>query len=321
MVAPGASWMPIGELSRRLGVSSDLLRKWESRYAVLRPDRTAGNQRLYSRTDEARAQVMLRHLEAGVPAAQAAELASAARFKITPGIKTETATAQAAAARAGMQAALERYDETAAEQALETLYATFTSTTVIRDVFLPYLHEIGERWAGSELSVAQEHFASAFIHSRLLGLARGWDRGLGPRVLLACPADEQHAFGLIALGIALHQIGWRITYLGADTPIPVIVEAAASIQPRLTVITAVTSQRLEPVIADLKRLAGCGPLAIAGAGASPELAAACRATYLAGDPITAAAAVFGQAPSAPDGQAGSGTAPYGATVSVSSARA
>lgn len=29
MVAPAASWMPIGELSRRTGVSSDLLRKSE----------------------------------------------------------------------------------------------------------------------------------------------------------------------------------------------------------------------------------------------------------------------------------------------------
>ena len=84
------------------------------------------------------------------------------------------------------------------------------------------------------LTVAQEHFASGFIHARLLALARGWDRGLGPRALLACAPGEQHTFGLIAFGIALHEIGWRITYLGADTPIPMVIEAAASVQPRLT---------------------------------------------------------------------------------------
>jgi len=54
--------MPIGELSRRLGVSTDLLRKWERRYGVLKPGRTTGNQRLYSHLDEARARVMLRHV-------------------------------------------------------------------------------------------------------------------------------------------------------------------------------------------------------------------------------------------------------------------
>ena len=171
--------MPIGELSRRLGVSTDLLRKWEQRYAVLKPGRTIGNQRLYSHLDEARARVMLRHVRDGVPAAQAAELAIATRFRITSGATSETTTDQLSVARAEMQRALERYDETTAEQALEKLFASAGPATVIRDVFLPYLQEIGDRWADGHLNVAQEHFASGFIHSRLLALARGWDRGLG----------------------------------------------------------------------------------------------------------------------------------------------
>src|SRR5512140_1940437 len=137
MVAPGASWMPIGELSRRLGVSTDLLRKWERRYAVLKPGRTIGNQRLYSQLDEARARVMLRHVGNGVPAAQAAELAIATRFRIASRATTETTTDQLSAARAEMQRALERYDETTAEQALEKLLASAGPATVIRDVFLP----------------------------------------------------------------------------------------------------------------------------------------------------------------------------------------
>jgi DNA-binding transcriptional MerR regulator len=294
MVAPAASWMPIGELSRRTGISSDLLRKWERRYAVLKPRRTTGNQRLYSRVDEARARLMVRHIHDGMPAAQAAELAVAARFRITPATTSAPATTidQAAEARAEMQAALERYDETTAEQALEKLFTTFTTTTVIRDVLMPYLHETGERWADEHLSVAQEHFASAFIHSRLLALARGWDRGLGPRAVLACPGDEQHTFGLIAFGIALHQIGWRITYLGANTPIPMIAEAAASVQPRLTVITAVTPTRLETVRPELRDLSTRWPLALAGAGASRELADHCQALHLASDPITAAGSIL-----------------------------
>lgn len=52
-----------------------------------------------------------------------------------------------------MQAALEHYDETTAEQALERRHAKFTPITVVRDVFLPYLHQIGERWASRDLSL------------------------------------------------------------------------------------------------------------------------------------------------------------------------
>jgi DNA-binding CsgD family transcriptional regulator/DNA-binding transcriptional MerR regulator len=78
--------MPIGVLSQRVGVSPDLLRKWERRYGVLKPTRTAGNRRLYSRIDEARVQLMLRHMGRRLPAAQAAQLALAAHFKQAPGV-------------------------------------------------------------------------------------------------------------------------------------------------------------------------------------------------------------------------------------------
>ena len=285
--------MPIGELSRRLGVSTDLLRKWERRYAVLKPGRTIGNQRLYSRLDEARAQVMLRHVRNGVPPAQAAELAIATRFRIASGATSETTTDQLATARGEMQGALERYDETAAEQALEKLFASAGPTAVIREVFLPYLQEIGERWADGHLTVAQEHFASGFIHSRLMALARGWDRGLGPRALLACAPGEQHTFGLIAFGIALHELGWRITYLGADTPLPMVIEAASSVQPRLTTVTAAMPGALDRAVPGLSDLAARWPLAIAGAGSSQQIAARCGAVHVPDDPITAARSLFG----------------------------
>ena len=46
-------------------------------------------------------------------------------------------------------------------------------------------------------------FASQLLRGRLLGLARGWDRGAGPRALLACAPGEQHDLALIAFGLAL----------------------------------------------------------------------------------------------------------------------
>ena len=185
--------MPIGELSRRIGVSTDLLRKWEHRYAVLSPGRTAGNQRLYSQVDEARARLMLRHVRNGMSAAQAAELAIGARFRIAA---DTTATSSAAAAKTAhareqMQAALEQYDETTAEQALSTLLVTFNATTVIRDVLLPYLHDIGERWADGHLSVGQEHFATTSSTAGCSGWrADGTVALVRARCWRVCPASS-----------------------------------------------------------------------------------------------------------------------------------
>jgi MerR family transcriptional regulator, light-induced transcriptional regulator len=55
---------------------------------------------------------------------------------------------------------------------------------------------------------------------------RGWDRGAGPRALLACPSGERHDFGLIILGLALRDRGWRVTFLGPATPIETLAAAA-----------------------------------------------------------------------------------------------
>jgi DNA-binding transcriptional MerR regulator len=288
MVAPGASWMPIGELSRRVGVSSDLLRKWERRYGILRPGRTAGNHRLYSRVDEARVRLMLDHVRQGMPAAQAAELAIAARFRVTPDAAPSEMLDQLALARGRMLEALARYDETSADQILEKLLARVSPTSIVRDVFLTLMHDVGEEWASGRISIAQEHFSTGFILTRLLTLARGWDHGLGPRVLLACPSGEQHTLGLIAFGIAVHQIGWRVTYLGPDTPAGMLLEAADSVKPRLIVVAALTVGRLDTAAPELERLAGQWPLAVAGDAASAAVAVRIGARYLADDPVSAA---------------------------------
>jgi len=51
--------------------------------------------------------------------------------------------------------------------------------------------------------VAQEHFASNVLRGRLLGLARGWGEGVGPRAVLACAPGELHDLPLIVFGLTL----------------------------------------------------------------------------------------------------------------------
>ena len=65
----------IGELSKRAGVTPELLRAWERRYGLLRPARSAGGLRLYSPADVERVALMQQHLAEGMAAAEAAALA------------------------------------------------------------------------------------------------------------------------------------------------------------------------------------------------------------------------------------------------------
>jgi DNA-binding transcriptional MerR regulator len=284
--------MRIGELSRRTGVNPELLRAWERRYRLLRPRRTTGGTRMYASTDEARVRLMRRYLDEGLPPAQAAEMVTATRLSVRPGRAAGSIPpAEVAEAHAEMHASLDHFDETSAQRALERLFGTYSASIVLRDVMMPYLREVGQRWAKGRVSVAQEHFATNFMHARLLAFARGWDRGLGPRALLACAPGEQHTFGLIGFGVALHQHGWRITYLGADTTVAMVEEAAAHVSPDLVVFCAVMRERMTAMVDGLRLLSERWPTAIAGAGTSVTLAAQVSARHLAGDPVTAAETV------------------------------
>jgi methanogenic corrinoid protein MtbC1 len=164
---------------------------------------------------------------------------------------------------------------------------------VLRDVVLPYLHDLGDRWERGEVSVAQEHFASHVVRGRLAGLARGWGNGSGPLVLLACPPDEQHDLALLVFGIVLNRGGWRVEFLGGSTPMQDTLRVTSRTHPSLVVLTASRSDRFAPVTDELAALAELVPLALAGAGATAELAQRVGARLLIGDPVTAAERLAG----------------------------
>jgi DNA-binding transcriptional MerR regulator len=285
-----APQLRIGELSRRIGVSPELLRAWERRYGLLRPERSGGGFRLYGPADEQRIRLMQEHLERGLSAAEAARLSLAGERPALVEAEPDSVRSPTRA-RARLTAALDDFDELEAQAVLDDLLASFTLDTVLGEVVLPYLHELGDRWAVGEITVAQEHYASSLLRGRLLGLARGWGNGLGPRVVLAGAPGEQHDLGLIAFGLALRGRGWRVTFLGQDTPLQEVAGVARALDPALVVVTATVPSRLAAVADDLRAVAEVAPLAIAGAGADAVIAGHVGGRLLEGDPVSAAEAL------------------------------
>ena len=269
----------IGELSQRTGVSPERLRAWERRYGLLRPSRSPGGFRLYSDEDEARIRRMTAHLAEGVAAAEAARLADAAPER-------SIVVGSLARLREDLETALETFDEAAAQRVLDSALSAFSNDSVISELLVPYLHELGARWERGDITVAQEHFASNVIRSRMLALARSWDAGYGPRALLACPEGELHDLGLVLFGVALVGRGWRITFLGANTPLATVGESAGRVHPDAIVIGITDAAHIRDV-APLVELARDHKLFVAGRGVD-DLAPIEGARVLAVDPVAAA---------------------------------
>lgn len=278
----------IGELSRRVGVSPELLRAWERRYGLLEPARTEGGLRLYSPADVRRVRAMQAHLQSGLSAAEAARLA---RSGEAPAAEPAADDQPARRDVADLRAALDELDAQQAHLVLDRALGRYTLESVLSWVVLPYLKDLGDRWERGEASVAQEHFASNLLRGRLLALARGWERGAGRAALLACAPGEYHDLPLIMFGLALRARGWRIVYLGADTPTGSVAEAAAEVRPALIAVSAIRADALASEREALAAVAREFRVGLAGAGADPALAASIGAEMLAGDPVSAAAAV------------------------------
>ena len=281
----------IGELSRRVGVSDHVLRAWETRYGLLRPTRSAGGFRLYSAADERRVRRMKHLMAGGLSAAEAAH-AVAAESASAPGRESVATDGLAASGVAqnleSLRQALDTFDEPAAQAMLDRLLSDLSLPTMLRDMVLPYLYDLGERWEQGAASVAQEHFASNVVRGRLAGLARGWGAGTGPRVILACPPGELHDLALMVFGIALNRVGWAVTYLGISTPVIELSRTVEAVRPDLVVLAATAPDRFEAISGELTELGRRSPLALAGAGASATLAERVGARFLGGDPVTEA---------------------------------
>ena len=271
----------IGEIGRRVGVSPELLRAWETRYGLVSPQRTGGGLRLYSAEDERRVRLMKEHMAAGLSAAEAAGLAKVEGAAARPVDLSEI--------EQDVERSFDALDEPAAQAALDRLFGSFSLASAVAEVILPYLHRVGERWAGAELSVADEHFASNVVGGRLRALARGWGQGVGPRAVLACPPGEQHELGLLCFGLLLREQGWRIAYLGADTPPADVGMALKTLTPKVVVLSAVTPEPFHRARVEIRALAERGRVAIGGAGAAEPLAESLGAELLEQDVVAAAA--------------------------------
>ena len=86
----------------------------------------------------------------------------------------------------------------------------------------------------------------------------------------------------------LSRSGWRITFLGPDTPATALSEAATTLSPDLIVLTAIAEERFTPIAEPLRALATDTELVLAGPGATPALARATGATLLEVGPVDAA---------------------------------
>ncbi len=240
---------------RETGLKPDTLRAWERRYGLPDPGRSEGKHRLYSQRDiDTLKWLMLRQQE-GMSISHAVELYHRleaegqdpllVKSQAIPAASVVTASplsisgGKLADFRREWVAACKDFDEFRSEQVLAEAFALYSPEQVCFELLRAGVHEVGEGWYRGETTVQQEHFTSELAIRRLEAMVAASPRPTRPgRILVACPAGEEHTFGPLLISFILRRNGWDVTYLGANVPVDQLVATLSVARPNLVVLSA-----------------------------------------------------------------------------------
>jgi methanogenic corrinoid protein MtbC1 len=131
------------------------------------------------------------------------------------------------------------FDERSAENILAQASALYPVETVCFELLQKGLHQMGEGWYEGDITVQQEHFASALATRRLDALIAATPPPTrAGRILVGCPPEEEHTFSPLLISLLLRRYGWDVLYLGADVPLTRLEFTIVTARPQLVILPA-----------------------------------------------------------------------------------
>lgn len=119
--------------------------------------------------------------------------------------------------------------------------AGMRTSTLYMEVLQPALWEVGRLWQNNDISVADEHLATAITQA---AMARLFDAALpgpvspAPTLVAACADVERHEIGLRMVCDLLELEGWSTSFLGATVPIESLLELVRRRRPDVVALSA-----------------------------------------------------------------------------------
>ncbi len=239
------------------GVKEGLIRAWERRYGVLKPARSPGGYRTYTQADIEVLKRLKRLTEDGIAIADAVKLLPTIRREVkdadehagpVPKVAREE---QVKLWREEVLIAGKRMDQQAIEAVLDAAIEWLPPLSFFEGLVVPLLREVGDRWHAGVLTVAEEHLITHAVRQRLIALLAKAPRRSKHHVVCACLENEQHEIGLLGAALRFRHQGYRVTFLGARTPVEQVLRVVNTVKPELVAISVVNEAGIEEQLATL----------------------------------------------------------------------
>lgn len=249
---------PIQVVSRRTGLSTDVIRVWERRYGAVTPERSATSRRLYSDADIARLQLLQQATSSGRRISDVAGLAEdelrnliAADEKVVARVPARAATSDTDLTALGYSKdAIREAEPVALERALSRASVEYSVPDLLDQVIIPLMKDIGHAWEEGEIRISQEHMATAVVRSFLGNLVAGSNMAAsGPVLIVTTPRGQSHELGALMAAVVAASDGWQVMYLSPNMPANEIAAMVLKRQARVVVL-GISYPADDPQLAD-----------------------------------------------------------------------
>jgi len=280
--AASARSLSIGALSRATEIPVETLRTWERRYGAPLPFRKPSGHRVYDSEMVDRLRLVRTLMDRGhrpgeILGLSAKELGALLRLTDswqpapTPGCGVGGLDRGLVVLFAGVV----DLDRARLIGELRRQWAHMGPIPFLDELAGPFMADVGVAWHSGKLEVRHEHFAAACLSDFLREVREPFERrATGPRVVVSTLSGDRHEAGLLAVSVVLAMRGYRVAYLGADTPIDQIAAAVSRdiAAVAVSISSAVPRSRAAKAVALLRdALPRRAPLWIGGVGAPPPV--------------------------------------------------
>ena len=227
------------------GLSKQVIRKWEERYDLVHPERLANGYRIYSEKDVNTLMKVKELSEKGYSIKQAVVFVNKLSHSEQPIVRKQERNLPFSGLNDYVLQLLEKgvnCEEFEINYLLQKAYNHHGLSKFLKDVVIPFLKEVGNKWEKGEWSEYQESVSSIVVRDFLVQIRRNFfTREDASLVIGACLPYEQHEIPLHILLLQFMMRGWK-TILVGTSPAPGSIESLVrKLKPSIVLLSASTT--------------------------------------------------------------------------------
>lgn len=235
----------IQQVAEMTGLSKQVIRKWEDRYAIIQPERLDNGYRIYSSEEVALLKKVVHYSNEGYTIKQAAEYAKADLEKeaaqlVTPSLPPNKTSEYDLYLNLLLKAGEVGNDATILHL-LQQAHNLYGIQTLLDDIIVPFMTKVGQLWCDKKWGEYQEAISSQTVRDFLTNLRRTiYVSADAPLIVGGCLPEERHENPMHILLVKCMLKGYQTKMLGA-APAPTAIESTITMtRPQIVLLTGTT---------------------------------------------------------------------------------